>query len=208
MIHLTFHQWGGSDWLERTHSLDHQTRRVLKEDPPSHWKHYSERSGGCVQVQGIWSKKKHDYKCVNLLIKKKDWQTYACFADLLGLLTRADLFFLGIVSKALSHADEEIIICVRAHSDFAGRWSSCPKKLHNAQMCKRSNWEVNALKLQEKKRIYTNYSQLYWNRYFHFYWPRILYIYVLYWQVYPILLKSESYWKENVFPSVGLPENI
>ena len=30
-----------------------------------------------------------------------------------------------------------------------GRWSSCPKKLHNGQVCKRWNWET---KLQEKQK--------------------------------------------------------
>ena len=30
-----------------------------------------------------------------------------------------------------------------------GRWSSCTKRLHNAQVCKRWNWEI---KLQEKQK--------------------------------------------------------
>ena len=28
------------------------------------------------------------------------------------------------------------VVGVRAHSDLGGRRSSCPKKLHNARMCK------------------------------------------------------------------------
>ena len=51
------------------------------------------------------------------------------------------------------HADEEITVGVGAHSNLGGgRLSSCPKKLRNAQMCKRWNWEIKALKLQEKEK--------------------------------------------------------
>ena len=56
-----------------------------------------------------------------------------------------------------------------------GRWSSCPKKLHNAQINKRWNWEINVFKLQEKqKRWQLLFSHL----------LKQLFSNLAYWQVY------------------------
>ena len=81
------------------------------------------------------------------------------------------------------------------------RGSSCPPKIHSAQMCQRCNWGINALKLQKKERVASLTSSE-----TAIFKPRILY--VLYWQVYSIVLKSMNLIKEKVFPSVTLFENI
>ena len=48
-------------------------------------------------------------------------------------------FHLGLLPKAFRHFRT------------GTQWSSCPKKWHSAHMCKRCNWQINALKLQDRK---------------------------------------------------------